>query len=146
MPLGQALKTPTGIAGVVGAVAGVLLLLTLFMFWGQDVCPLEPCPYLTGWAAFRVLDIPIALLAAAAAVVAVLTLLGQTARTGLVLAALGLLATVLILIAPFVERTEARPRFDWGGGWTIGLLAALVVLACGATIWVLSSGVLESDE
>ena len=146
MPLGQVLKTPAGLASIVAVVAGIGLLLTLFMLWGQDVCTVEPCIYLTGWAAFRVLDIPIALLAAAAAVVAVLSMLGQTARLGLVLAAVGLAATILILIAPFVERTEIQPRFDWGGGWTLGLVAALVVLACGAAIRLVSSGALEGEE
>ena len=146
MRLGHVLKTPAGIAAIVAVVAGIGLFLTLFMLWGQDVCTREPCTYLTGWAAFRVLDVPIALLAAGAVVVAILSLLGQTARAGIVVAALGLVATILILIAPFVERTDVDPRFDWGGGWTLGLLAALVVLVCGAGIWLASSGLLEGEE
>jgi hypothetical protein len=145
MRLGQVLKTPAGVAAILATVAGIGLLLTLFMEWGQVVCVREPCPYPNGWQALRVLDIPLALLAAAAVVVAVLTLFGQTARAGLVLAAVGAVATILILIAPFVERQDT-PLFDFGGGWTLGLVAALVVLAAGVTIWVMSSGVLESDE
>jgi hypothetical protein len=145
MRLGQVLKTPAGIAAVVAVIAGLLLFLTLFMSWGQIVCVREPCPYPTGWQTLRVLDIPIALLAAAAVVVAVLSLLGQTARTGFVLAGLGAVAVVLVLIAPLVERQDT-PLFDFGGGWTIALVAALAVLACGATIWIMSSGVLEGEE
>jgi len=147
MRLGHVLKTPAGIAAVVAVVAGLLLMLTLFMSWGQQRCPLEPCPYPNGWQTLSVLDIPIALLAGAAIVVAVLSLLGQTARTALVLAGVGGIAVILVLLAPLIDRPGPRPKlFDFGGGWTLGLVAALVVLACGATIWVASSGVLEGEE
>jgi predicted small integral membrane protein len=145
MKLGHVLKTPAGIAACVAVVAGVLLLLTLFMSWGQIVCVREPCPYPTGWQTLRVLDLPIALLGAAAAVVAALTLLGQTTRMGLVLALIGAAAVVLVLIAPLVERQDT-PLFDFGGGWTIALFAAIAVLGSGLTIWVISSGVLEGEE
>ena len=145
MRLGQVLKTPAGIAAVVGVVAGVGLFLTLFMSWGQIVCVREPCPYPSGWQTLRVLDIPIAVLAIAAAVVAVLSLLGRTARAGLALAAIGAVAAVLILLAPLVERQDT-PLFDFGGGWTLGLVAALAALACGTTIGVVSSGAFEGEE
>jgi hypothetical protein len=145
--LGHVLKTPAGIAAVVGVVAGVGLFLTLFMSWGENVCVREPCPYATGWQTLRVLDIPIAVLAVAGAVVAILSLLGWTARAGLLLAGMGGVAAVLILLAPLVERQDT-PLFEFGrgAGWWLGLLAALVVLVCGVTIWAMSSGALERGE
>ena len=141
----QALRSPATVAALVGAVAGVLLLLTLFMSWAQIRCPREPCPYPTGWEALEVLAVVIAVLAAAAVVVAVMSVLGQTARIGLVLAGVGGAAVVLILLAPFLDGAS-KSQVDYGGGWTLGLVTAFVVLASGVVIWVLSSGVLEGEE
>jgi hypothetical protein len=141
----QALRSPATVAALIGAVAGVLLLLTLFMSWAQIRCAREPCPYPTGWETLEVLAVVIAVLAAAAVVVAVLSVLGQTARTGLVLAAIGGLAALLIILAPLVDGAS-KAEVDFGGGWTLGLLTAFAVLVSGLVIWVLSSGILEGEE
>ena len=141
----QILKTSSSIAALVGAVAAVLLLLTLFMSWGQVVCAREPCPYPTGWHTLRVLDIPIALLAIGAVVAAVLSLFGRTATVGLVLAVIGGVAVALVLAAPLVERHDT-PLFDFGGGWTVGLVTALIVFGSGVMVWGLSSGAFETED
>jgi hypothetical protein len=141
----RALSTWPGRLSALAALFGLLLFLTLFLSWGQIVCVREPCPYPSGWQALRVLDIPIAVLAVAAVVVGVMAFIGRGAKATLLLAAIGLAAVVLVLAVPLVERQD-QPLFDFGGGWTLGLLASLLLLGAGVIGWVITAGVFEDEE
>jgi hypothetical protein len=134
MDVRRALATWSGRLSALAALFGLLLFLTLFLSWGQLVCVREPCPYPSGWQTLRVLDIPIAALAAAAVVVGVMAFIGRGTMAKLLLAVIGLAAVVLILAVPLVERQD-QPLFDFGGGWTLGLVASLLLLGAGVAGW-----------
>lgn len=124
------LNSGPGKAVAVGAVCGLILLLSLFGTWAQVVCELEPCPYPSGWEVLLVLDVPIALLAVASIALGVLVVIRPVPSLALALAMAGLASVVIVVIAPFVEDGGAQP-VDFGGSWFLGLLAALGVLAAG---------------
>jgi hypothetical protein len=143
--VGRALSTWPGRLSALAALLGLLLFLTLFLSWGQLVCVREPCPYPSGWQTLRVLDIPIAVLAAAAVVVGVMAFIGRGAKATLLLAVIGLAAVVVVLAVPLVERQD-QPLFDFGGGWTLGLVASLLLLGSGVGAWAITAGVFEDEE
>lgn len=124
------LNSGPGKAASVAAVCGLIVLISLFLPWAQVVCELEPCTYPSGWEVLLFLDVPIALLAVASVAVAALLIVRGTTALALALAVVGLVAVVLILLAPLVEDRGVRP-VDFGGSWFLGLLAALGVLAAG---------------
>lgn len=118
----------------IAAVCGLLVLISLFLPWAQVVCEIEPCQYPTGWDVLRVLDVPIALLAVAAAALALLGMLRPVPIAALALAAAGGLAIVLIFLAPLVEDRGVRP-VDFGGSWFLGVFGALGVIATGLAVY-----------
>jgi hypothetical protein len=124
------LNSGPGKAVAVGAVCGLILLLSLFGSWAQIVCELEPCQYPSGWEVLLVLDVPIALLAVAAIVLGVLAIVRPIPLVALGLAVAGLASVIIVLVVPFVEDRGVRP-VDFGGSWFLGLLAALGVLVAG---------------
>jgi hypothetical protein len=144
--VGRALSTWPGRLSALAALFGLLLFLALFLSWGQIVCVREPCPYPSGWQTLRVLDIPIAVLAAAAVVVGVMAFIGRGATaTLLLLAVIGLAAVVVVLAVPLVERQD-QPLFDFGGGWTLALVASLLLLGSGVVGWATTAGAFEDEE
>ncbi len=124
------LNSGPGKAVAVGAVCGLILLLSLFGTWAQVVCELEPCPYPSGWEVLLVLDVPIALLAVTSIALGVLVVIRPVPVLALALALAGLVAVVLVVVAPFVEDGGTQP-VDFGGSWFLGLLAALGVVIAG---------------
>ena len=130
------LNSGPGKAAAVAAVCGVILIISLFLPWAQVVCELEPCPYPSGWEVLEVLDVPIALLAVASAVVAALLVVRLTSVVALALALVGLVSVLLVLLAPLVEDRGAMP-VDFGGSWFLGLFAAFGVLGAGLLAYVL---------
>lgn len=124
------LNSGPGKAVAVGAVCGLILLLSLFGTWAQIVCELEPCPEPSGWEVMRVLDVPLALFAVAAIVLGVLAIVRPIPLVALGQAVAGLASVVVVLAVPLVEDRGVRP-VDYGDHWFLGLLAALGVLVAG---------------
>jgi hypothetical protein len=124
-------------AGKISALAtifGLLLLISLFLPWAQIVCELEPCEYPSGWQVLSVLDVPIAILAVVAAVLGLVVMLRRVPLAALALALAGVVAIVLVWLAPVVEDESARP-VDFGGSYFLGMLGALGVIAAGLTMF-----------
>jgi hypothetical protein len=117
------LRPADGLAGAAGALA----LVSLFLPWYT----LRPGPaHLTGWQAFSVLDLLVALVGAlgVAVTVASATRRSPTLPVGLAVlgAPVGALATVLAL----VRVLDPPGRLDAAAGGWLGLAGAIGVAAC----------------
>jgi drug/metabolite transporter (DMT)-like permease len=133
---GDAYSKGVGWTAAAAALAGLILLVSLFLPWAQIVCELEPCEFQSGWGVAQVLDIPIAVLALAAIALAALLIARAAPPPALALALTGLVALVLVLLVPILEDRGPQP-VDFGGSWFLAVLGSLGVLAAGLTAFAL---------
>ena len=124
---------------------GLLLLISLFLPWAQIVCEREPCEYPSGWQVLSVLDVPIAILAVAAAALGLMVLLRRLPLAALALALVGVVAIVLIWLAPVVEDRGVRP-VDFGGSYFLGMVGAFGVIAGGIAAFFLVRESQDDEE
>jgi hypothetical protein len=126
-------------------VSGLALVVSLFLSWYHvDVAGASP-DSLTGWAAFSVTDILLALLGLAAVATAVVVSRSSTAAPGIAYESLVLLVALVGLVLGLVRLLDPPGRYlDARGGAWLGVLALLALV--GSCLVAMRDERLSPDE